>query len=271
MLRLNVIYKPEVQVNRLASSNDLHRMEVIWYEQKMYFRRFSHFSKCKELSMKFITCCTVALQIMLESLITWNDDTGSHGIIISLAIMKNRTFSAHLQGIYEWDVHLLMILSLLQKKQLISASECKHCSNWTGSWKSLLHHFFWMVSTWDGCYGSSYSASCDGCCGSSCSAKVDTLAATAASRILFVGSVQPVSGAVAFWVSFKFVFVFTGQCVCHQSASSVCVSVSHLLVKTEQCQSGRCKLSQLNKANGYEFLYWIATKILHWDKSDILT
>ena len=49
---------PEVQDNWLASNDNLHSMEVNWYEQKMYFRLFLHYSKCKKLSVKFIICCT---------------------------------------------------------------------------------------------------------------------------------------------------------------------------------------------------------------------
>ena len=48
-------------------------------------------------------------------------------------------------------------------------------------------------------------------------------AAAAASKVLFVGSVQTVYSVAAVWVGFKFVFVFH---VCYQSASSVCVSLS---------------------------------------------
>ena len=58
----------EVQDNGLASSNDLHGIEVDWYENKLYFWWF-HILKCKGLSVLFMTCnlLTIALQIRLAS------------------------------------------------------------------------------------------------------------------------------------------------------------------------------------------------------------
>ena len=63
------------------------------------------------------------------------------------------------------------------------------------------------------------------------SAMVDT--SSAACTVLFVGSVWPVYGAAAAWVSFKFVFVFQDSGICCQSASSVCI----FIISVSVCQS----------------------------------
>ena len=63
-----------------------------------------------------------------------NDYTDRHDVIISLQIMKNRTYLPHsLQGIFQRDVHSLIILSLRGTKPLMSALECQCCSDWAVS------------------------------------------------------------------------------------------------------------------------------------------
>ena len=107
-----------------------------------HLRRFSHFSKCKELSLKFITCCTtIALQIMLESIRAtpkwWHRQSGGNYFTCYFEeknIPSVPIFS-QVQDINERDVHSLIILSLLQIRPLISASEYQCCSDWAFSWK----------------------------------------------------------------------------------------------------------------------------------------
>ena len=113
-----------------------------------------------------------------------------------------------------------------------------------------------MVSLWEGCWGCS------------CSAIVD--ASAAARSVLFVGSVQPMYGVAAVWVSFKFGFVFPGSCVCCQSASSVCVSPRHQWPSHWAVQQVQV-VSREKNANSCLLVHWTTMRILHWDTTDILT
>ena len=219
----------QVQDNRLASSNYLHSMEVDWYEKKLYFRRF-HIPKCKGLRMSFITwCTTIALQIMLESFLAtqeWLHTLSLRFYFTYNFEEQNIPFTFHLYklGMLKRDLHSLKILSLLQIKPPMSASEWQYCSDCQSQLLSPRQHFLCMVSSWVCCWG---------CSCSQCSAIIDS--SVAAQSVLFVGSVWPVYGVAAVWVSFKFVFVFQDLCIGCQSASSVCVSPcqqwpSHLAV-----------------------------------------
>ena len=101
----NMITWSERQQTCFISRKYIKWIDMFW----RYFRRFSHFSKCKELRLKFIMCClTIVLQIMFECFSAtqeWmdlNNHPDSHDIIISIVIMKNQSYlqlpsSGHIQ------------------------------------------------------------------------------------------------------------------------------------------------------------------------------
>ena len=94
------IWQPQVQDNGLASSDDLHSIEVYWYDKKLYFGQLGNFTFSKMQRTESVirhllhNNCTpnYAWVTLSPSGQLQNDYTYSHYVFISLVILKNRTY-----------------------------------------------------------------------------------------------------------------------------------------------------------------------------------
>ena len=206
-----------MQDNGLASSDDMHSMEVDWYDKKLYFGDFKFFENAKNLSLKSspVNDCTPNYAWVLSG--NTGMITHRHDLFISLVFLKSRTYLpcpslGHIRTRCAFVDNFEFAKNNAFESASMSASECPCCSDWAVSWNLVGSISCALVWAWDNCWGCS------------CSAIVDIRGSQQCTVCR-----QCTACVLCAWCGcclsqFKFVFVFPDSCVCCRSASYVCVS-----------------------------------------------